>query len=219
MVQSFYVPKVVGHRLTERHKIFDFTSLGRSLMGFVRMAASFRHILTAVLLFSVLAPATLFACTQENAERLVANNLGMRLRFLENEERKHIYNAAAAEKKAQALESVRQNNWPALCREVFGLIAIADDVLAEGDGKTEPLKTPWGRCSPERMLTLMDEYDTICQPSGTTYIRGCAKRELAPLRREMVHLKSQAGKGDLKAARYVLRMCELYTQMLNIIRK
>lgn len=155
------------------------------------------------------------ACTEEMAEKLVTQNLEMRLRFLKGEKRLEVYEAAAAEQSAQIGQKIAQKDWDGVCKGVFGVLAIADDVLAGGDGRTEPLKNPWDKCTPEKMLSLAAEYDLICLPQRR--IENCARRELTPLRRELINLKAQAGNGDLMAARYVNRTCELYTELLKII--
>lgn len=160
-------------------------------------------------------PAAMAACTEEMAEKLVKQNLDMRLRFLKNEGRLPMYEAVAENLLVQTAQMISAKNWDGVCKGVFGLIAIADDVLAGGDGKTPPLKTPWDKCTPEKMLSLASEYDLICLPERR--IENCARRELMPLKRELIHLKAQAGKGDLKAARYVNRTCELYTGLLRLI--
>ncbi|WAW09578.1 hypothetical protein NB640_10105 [Oxalobacter vibrioformis] len=155
------------------------------------------------------------ACTEEMAEKLVKQNLNMRLRFLKGEKRMPVYEAAAAEQSAQIGQMIAAKDWDGVCKGVFGVIAIADDVLAGGDGKTAPLKNPWDKCTPEKMLSLAAEYDLICLPNRR--IENCARRELTPLRRELINLKAQAGSGDVMAARYVNRTCELYTELLKII--
>lgn len=155
------------------------------------------------------------ACTEDMAEKLVKQNLDMRLRFLQSEGRMAVYKAAAAEPSERIGQMIAAKNWDGVCKGVFGVIAIADDVLAGGDGKTAPLKNPWDKCTPERMLSLASEYDLICLPERR--IENCARRELTPLRRELINLKAQAGNGDLMAARYVNRTCELYTELLRII--
>lgn len=154
-------------------------------------------------------------CTQAMAEKLVRQNLDLRLRFLQNEELMSVYEAAVAEQSAQVGQWIAEGQWDGVCREVFGMIAAADDVLAGGNGQGRPLKTPWSKCTPEKMLSLANEYDLICLPSRR--IENCAREELTPLRRELIYLKAQAGKGDLTAARYVDRTCELYRDLLKIV--
>lgn len=154
-------------------------------------------------------------CTEEMAEKLVMQNLDMRMRFLKNEGLMESYQAASARQSEEISRMIAAKNWDGVCKGVFGVIAIADDVLAGGDGKTLPLKNPWDKCTPEKMLSLASEYDLICLPQRR--IENCARRELTPLRRELINLKAQAGKGDLQASRYVNRTCELYTALLKII--
>ena len=110
---------------------------------------------------------------------------------------------------------IAENNWGEVCKGVFEVIEIADNILAGGNGQSEPLRTPWDKCTPEKMLSLAEEYDLICLPSRN--IASCGKDELTPLRRELINLKARLGDEDLKAARYVNRTCELYTEMLKII--
>lgn len=154
-------------------------------------------------------------CTQAMAEKLVFQNLDLRLRFLKNEELMPVYEAAVARQSAQVGQWIAAGQWDGVCQEIFGMMAAADDVLAGGDGRTKPLKTPWSKCTMEKMLSLENEYDLICLPERR--VENCARRELTPLRRELIYLKAQAGKGDLKAARYVDRTCELYTDLLKIL--
>ena len=154
-------------------------------------------------------------CTQAMAEKLVRQNLDLRLRFLQNEGLMPAYEAAVARQSAQVGQWIADGQWDGVCREVFGILAVADDVLAGGNGQARPLKTPWNKCTPEKMLSLADEYDLICLPQRR--IENCARRELTPLRRELINLKAQAGKGDLTASRYVDRTCELYTDLLKIL--
>ena len=188
-------------------------------MNAERKTRTLRSVLAKVLFVFCLTPALLFACSQGALEKLLGNNLNMRLQFIKNERLMPVYEAASMERKMRAQELLGRRDLAGVCREVFGLLAIADDILAEGDGRTPPLKNPWVKCTPEKMFALMEEYDAICVPVGNTYVANCARSALQPLRREMVQLKAWAGKGDLKAARYVVRMCEIYTQMLEIIRQ
>lgn len=154
-------------------------------------------------------------CTQAMVEKLVRQNLDLRLRFLKNEGLMPAYEAAVARQSAQVGQWIAEGQWNGVCREVFGMMAAADDVLAGGNGQVRPLKTPWSKCTPEKMLSLANEYDLICLPERR--IENCARPELTPLRRELIHLKAQAGKGDLTAARYVDHTCELYTDLLKIL--
>lgn len=156
-------------------------------------------------------------CTQAMAEKLVRQNLDLRLRFLQNEGLMPVYQAAVAGPSAQVGAWIAAGQWDGVCREVFGIIAVADDVLAGGDGQTRPLKTPWNKCTPEKMLALADEYDLICLPSRR--IENCARQELTPLRRELINLKAQAGTSDMTIFRYVDRTCELYSELLTILNK
>jgi len=188
-------------------------------MNAERTTGMLKRILVKVLFVFLLSPALLFACSQEAVEKLLGNNLNMRLQFIKNEKLMQVYDEASMGKKMRARELFARNDLAGVCREIFGMIAIADDILAGGDGRSEPLKKPWVKCTPERMFTMIEQYDAICVPTGGTYVANCARSALQPLRREMVQLKAWAGKGDLKAARYVVRMCELYKDMLEIIRK
>ena len=180
-----------------------------------------RHIFVMLLFFFCALPSVVFACSHETIEKLLGHNLNMRLQFIRNENRMSIYEHAVLQNKMRAQEMFSRNDLAGVCKEVFGMIAVADDVLAGGNGRSLPLKTPWGKCTPERMFALIDEYEAICIPSYTSYIANCARRSLQPLRREMAKLKAWAGAGraDVKEERYVARMCELYTEMLTIIRK
>ena len=172
--------------------------------------------LCVLFLAGCLVPAAgMAACTEEIAERLVKQNLNLRLRFLENEGLMPVYEKATAMQSAQISQMIAARDWDGVCRGVFGVMEIADDVLAGGNGRTAPLKNPWEKCTPEKMLSLAAEYDLICQPMRR--IENCAKGELMPLKRELIHLKAQAGKSSLTATSYVNRTCELYTELLKII--
>ncbi len=154
-------------------------------------------------------------CTEPMAENLIRQNLDMRLRFLKSEGLISTY-VDATKKQSERMEKlIVEENWDGVCKGVFEVIEIADDILAGGTGRSETLKTPWDKCTPEKMLSLAEEYDLICLPSRR--IENCAREELTPLRRELINLKAQLGDDDLKAARYVNRTCELYTEMLKII--
>ncbi|MDR0934062.1 MAG: hypothetical protein LBM56_03095 [Burkholderiaceae bacterium] len=151
------------------------------------------------------------------AETLVRQNLDMRLRFLRGSKRMPVYEAAAAEESARILQFIADKNWGGVCKSVYLVIGIADDVLAGGDGKTKPLRKPWNQCTPERMFALEGEYDVICRPDRR--IDNCSRRALMPPRREAVKLKSLANTGNIDPARYVDRMCDLYTELLRILRE
>ncbi|MDL2284924.1 hypothetical protein LJC19_07275, partial [Oxalobacter sp. OttesenSCG-928-P03] len=132
------------------------------------------------------------------------------------EERMPVYEAATAERSARVQQMIAKKEWRGVCGEVFGMISIADDVLAGGNGRSDVLSKPWGKCTPEKMLSLAAEYDLICLPDRR--IENCARRNLTPLRRELINLKARVGRDDdLKAAFYVNRTCELYTELLKII--
>jgi len=186
-------------------------------MNGVKMA---RRVLAAIWFAGFLLPvAASAACTQQNAENLINRNLDMRLQFLKHEKRMPVYKEASPDGSARIQRLILQKDWNGVCKAVFREIAVADDVLAGGDGKSETLKTPWSKSTPEKMFSLMAEYDVICTPGNQTYVESCGRQPLTPLRREMVQLKAQANGGKVIAARYVDRMSELYTKMLEIIRK
>lgn len=182
------------------------------------LRGGFRRVFAIFFLAGCVVPlAAKAGCTEDMVEKLVTQNLNLRLRFLRNEGLMPKYEAATKIQSAEIGKMIAERDWDGVCKGVWGIIAVADDVLAGGNGKSSPLKNPWDKCTPEKMLSLAAEYDLICQPD--LRIQNCARDELQPLRRELVQLKAQAGRGDLKAERYVNRMCELYTDLLKILNK
>lgn len=177
---------------------------------------SLRQFLVAAILSFSLFPLTAFsACTEDVAEKLIRQNLDLRLRFLKDAEKMPVYETATAKQSLKIRQHIADQNWDAVCKGVFEIIQVADDILAGGNGQSDLLKAPWDKCTPEKMLSLAQEYDLICDPQRN--IANCGKRELTPLRRELIHLKAKTGADDLNAVQYVNRTCELYTELLDII--
>jgi hypothetical protein len=154
-------------------------------------------------------------CTEKMVQNLVSKNIEMRVRFLKNENRMPVFEAATVDHLASIRQHIAEKNWDGVCREGRSIIGIADDVLAGGDGKTQPLKHPWDKCTPEKMFSLAVEYDLIC--SSEQRGKNCTRQELQPLRRELMNLQMREGKGDLKAVQYMNRTCELYAGLLEIV--
>lgn len=189
----------------------------REYLFFAGRGGAVRCLALLLFVFGALPLAASASCTKEMAETLVQQNLDLRLQFIKSEKRLPVYEAAAAERSAKVRDLIGNKAWKGVCGEVFGLIAIADDVLAGGDGKGESLAKPWDRCTPEKVYALANEYDLICLPQRR--IENCARRDLTPLRRELVNLKARVGRGDMKASFYVNETCRIYTEMLEIINK
>lgn len=126
-----------------------------------------------LLLLPALLPASALAeCTFETATTWMDRHLGIRMHALDPIGKMAIYEKAAqaeTQQLAQLRKKLKTQNPPdpqdinALCKTVKRLIAIADDVLAEGNGLSSPLKNPWKQQTPETLFAERERFILVCE--------------------------------------------------------
>lgn len=174
-----------------------------------------KHLFSLLLVVACFSP--LFAhsaCTSKVVDNLFSKNLDMRLRFVKAYGLMPTYEEATTKKNAKLRRYIEAGDWDSACKGVFGLIEVADDVLAGGNGKGQG--KVWDKCTPEKMLSYEAEYDLMCDSARP--LANCNREELTEIIREMVNLKAKGGAGQLPAKDYVNRMCEIYSHILKVIR-
>jgi hypothetical protein len=167
-------------------------------------------------LFPLLGQAT---CTQADLDERLYPALQYRLRCLDGLSRLDVFRMAATPH-SQRISEARIGNASAkqamvvICRETKALIAIADDVLAGGDGLSELKKSPWQGVTPDDVLKRRNEVMQLCKGQLV-----CYQKAMADYEKEMGALDGRARMGRITAVEYIEQMHALFGRVLDSMRE
>lgn len=153
-----------------------------------------------------LLPACVFAeCTVETAEEQIERHLEIRIDALRPLGKLETYKKvtlaereklALLRKNLKAQERDNPQDIDELCKTVDNLIAVADDLLAGGDGLSPPLKKPWKQHTPEALFAERDRLVDLCNKG----LMICDGDEIEAMDEELHALDAAMKNGKMSAA-------------------